>query len=262
VGTVTIYFLYKLSEYIWVYYTTLSFLKHLSSIPPTSGKFSMVLNPSSKTIGIKNVRQCMLAVAVLAGTLPIANPAHAVNLTIGNSVNDSFGATNTNEGQSFINDPSGSGATVNLNTWTFAFADPQSAINTSSLTLGIYAGTGNGGTLIGTAAAPNTTTTVFGFDAVQWVFAGGGLSLIETDTYTAVMQGTTSDTRGSNSNPYPNGEFTVGSNGSTFADNVFQATFSTAAPATSVPEPFTIIGTLTGGIAAIKMRKKLKAAVK
>ncbi|WP_157260131.1 PEP-CTERM sorting domain-containing protein [Chamaesiphon minutus] len=41
-------------------------------------------------------------------------------------------------------------------------------------------------------------------------------------------------------------------------------TFSTASPtaATSVPEPFTIIGTLVGGTAALRMRKKLKSAGK
>jgi hypothetical protein len=32
--------------------------------------------------------------------------------------------------------------------------------------------------------------------------------------------------------------------------------------ATAVPEPFTIIGTLIGGTAAVRMRKKLKATTK
>ena len=41
-------------------------------------------------------------------------------------------------------------------------------------------------------------------------------------------------------------------------------TFGTASPtaATSVPEPFTVIGTLVGGTAALRMRKKLKSAGK
>jgi hypothetical protein len=38
--------------------------------------------------------------------------------------------------------------------------------------------------------------------------------------------------------------------------------FGSANPATSVPEPFTIIGTLVGGTAAFRMRKKLKLAAK
>jgi hypothetical protein len=217
-------------------------------------------NPSPKTISIKNVRQCTLAVALFAGTLLVANPAHAVNLTIGNSVIDS-NIRSTNQGQSFINDPSGTGATVNLNTYTFAFDSPANATSAANLTLGIYAGTGNRGALIRTATAPNTTTTVFGRDAVQWVFAGG-LPLLETNTYTAVMQGDTVGVLGSNRNPYPNGVFTFDFSPFPTFDAAFQATFSAAAPTTSVPEPLTIIGTLTGGIAAIKMRKKLKSAVK
>jgi hypothetical protein len=39
--------------------------------------------------------------------------------------------------------------------------------------------------------------------------------------------------------------------------------FGSAAVATaSVPEPFTVIGTLVGGTAALRMRKKLKSASK
>jgi hypothetical protein len=38
---------------------------------------------------------------------------------------------------------------------------------------------------------------------------------------------------------------------------------STGAPApTDVPEPFTIVGTLVGGTAALRMRKKLKSNTK
>ena len=40
------------------------------------------------------------------------------------------------------------------------------------------------------------------------------------------------------------------------------ATTSVVTPTTAVPEPFTIIGTLVGGTAAIRTRKKLKAAAK
>jgi hypothetical protein len=44
-------------------------------------------------------------------------------------------------------------------------------------------------------------------------------------------------------------------------DNVTFGTASASA-ATAVPEPFTVIGTLVGGTAALRMRKKLKAAGK
>jgi hypothetical protein len=52
--------------------------------------------------------------------------------------------------------------------------------------------------------------------------------------------------------------FTDLSNSGVAIDNVNL----TAAAATSVPEPFTIIGTLIGGTAAARMRKKLKQASK
>ncbi|WP_373538670.1 PEP-CTERM sorting domain-containing protein [Chamaesiphon sp.] len=42
-------------------------------------------------------------------------------------------------------------------------------------------------------------------------------------------------------------------------DNLTVGTLSQVAPPTAVPEPFSIIGTLVGGTAALRMRKKLKA---
>lgn len=42
----------------------------------------------------------------------------------------------------------------------------------------------------------------------------------------------------------------------------FGTTISGAPTATAVPEPFTIVGTLIGGTAALRMRKKLKSATK
>ena len=45
-------------------------------------------------------------------------------------------------------------------------------------------------------------------------------------------------------------------------DGSYSLVATVAAPAAAVPEPFTIIGTLIGGTAAIRTRKKLKAAAK
>ena len=42
-------------------------------------------------------------------------------------------------------------------------------------------------------------------------------------------------------------------------DDLTVGSLSQVAPATSVPEPFTIIGTLIGGTAVVRMRKKLKS---
>ncbi|PSB55450.1 PEP-CTERM sorting domain-containing protein [Chamaesiphon polymorphus] len=49
--------------------------------------------------------------------------------------------------------------------------------------------------------------------------------------------------------------------GTTRLDNFRFGTVNAAAT-TAVPEPFTVIGTLVGGTAALRMRKKLKSAVK
>lgn len=58
-----------------------------------------------------------------------------------------------------------------------------------------------------------------------------------------------------------------GGNGVTnlYVTDVFLGSYnavSTAQPSTSVPEPFTVIGSLVGGTAALRMRKKLKLAGK
>jgi hypothetical protein len=45
-------------------------------------------------------------------------------------------------------------------------------------------------------------------------------------------------------------------------DNLTGASFAQIKPSTAVPEPFTIIGTLVGGTAAWRMRKKLKSTAK
>jgi hypothetical protein len=48
-------------------------------------------------------------------------------------------------------------------------------------------------------------------------------------------------------------------NGITGTDNVFGTIQVTSVPPTAVPEPLTIIGTIIGGTAAMRMRKKLKS---
>jgi hypothetical protein len=70
-----------------------------------------------------------------------------------------------------------------------------------------------------------------------------------------------------NADNYTGGKFVGAFNGSNFgaltttawysvnnADTTFIANFS---PAQSVPEPFTIVGTFVGGVAAFRMKKKL-----
>jgi hypothetical protein len=85
----------------------------------------------------------------------------------------------------------------------------------------------------------------------------------------------TGETFSLNSLDYPNRQFVGFTSDTAIASISFHATtgsgyteldnfrFGTVgAAATSVPEPFTIIGTLVGGTSALRMRKKLKSARK
>jgi hypothetical protein len=94
------------------------------------------------------IKQMGVVTALLVSTLVISNPASALITTIGNTVNDGDD-TFDNGGQSFINDPSGTNATINLNTWTFGFLDTESQSTAVATTLTIYNSAGNGGTLVG-----------------------------------------------------------------------------------------------------------------
>ncbi len=63
----------------------------------------------------------------------------------------------------------------------------------------------------------------------------------------------------------PNGasQLLLGINDDVFADNsgsIIATIGGTRAASTAVPEPFTIVGTLIGGTAALRMRKKLKSS--
>jgi hypothetical protein len=55
--------------------------------------------------------------------------------------------------------------------------------------------------------------------------------------------------------------FLASADGTGWSNNsgAFNVNVTTDAPTTAVPEPFTIIGTLIGGTAAVRMRKKLKS---
>lgn len=85
----------------------------------------------------------------------------------------------------------------------------------------------------------------------------------------------TGETININSLNFPDRQFVGFTSDTAIASISFQATgggtnstrldnfrFGTANAAASVPEPFTVIGTLVGGTAALRMRKKLKSAQK
>ena len=190
-------------------------------------------------------------VALLAATLAISDSASALNVTIGNSSQTMIASDLSALGQSFINDPSGTGASILLNDWTFAveefdFSTFTSKPLSSAATLNIYAGTGINGTLIGSATTYDSTVTLAGFTAAKWAFAGG-LSLIDNQTYTAAVISPANDSLGfkvSDTNPYPNGYVTRNASGDlTDDDTVFTANFSAGA-ATAVPFEFEATGGL------------------
>ena len=188
-------------------------------------------------------------IALLATTLAVSDSAMAINLTIGNS----FENTNVSNGdgstigQSFINDPTSlTGASILLNDWTFRVNERDFESNEFPLslaaTLNIYAGTGIGGELKGSA----TTYTTAGSGAnstATWTFAGG-LSLIDNQTYTAAVISSadlgfpaSSSTFAPNIDRYANGFVTRSVAGDfTTRDTIFTANFS-AAP-TAVPFEF------------------------
>lgn len=196
-------------------------------------------------------------VAILASTLAFSPAANAINFTIGNSSANSNG-TNVNLGQSFRNDPSASGSSINLETWTFSFFDVASQTTALSSVLTIYTGVGNGGSTVGTSS----NTAFGGGNAVTWTF-NGGLSIIDNVTYSAVLAPNLAIKTNSGLNPNPaylDGAFTFGSTSFNSDDTVFEATFSNV---TSVPfdfDPSFGVLLLGGAWAGNKALKKFKAS--
>jgi hypothetical protein len=120
-------------------------------------------------------------------------------------------------------------------------------------------GLSTGGSLIG----PNSAN--FGSILVGNGSIGYFKLFSTTSTATSLSTGTVtlSSIFGSQSSLLTNGTtlyFKV--NDTTYGDNVGSFAFNGTLSNTAVPEPFTIIGTLVGGTAAFRMRKKLQAVNK
>ncbi|WP_295620487.1 PEP-CTERM sorting domain-containing protein [Chamaesiphon sp. GL140_3_metabinner_50] len=109
-------------------------------------------------------------------------------------------------------------------------------------------------------------------DATSYLFSGRGINVAETDKSGAAIfyfanvnqvnfQFEADTLAPSSADPNPvfsgiDGDLSLYGTG---ALTGFATRVDTSATATAVPEPFTIIGTLVGGTAALRMRKKLKA---
>jgi hypothetical protein len=203
-------------------------------------------------------------IALLASTLAFSPSAFALNTTIGNSTSNTF-ASGPNAGQSFINDPTsplgtGTGAKINLDTWTFAFGNEFNQNIASGIALNIYSGTGNGGTLVGNAPSTNTSKVTFAsFPAVTWTFTGG-LLIDDNQTYTAVLVPDLIYAVNNNVSVYPNGSFTGGTISNDGIDAVFQGTFSAATPVPFEFSPALGLGVLGGLFALKRFVKKKKAS--
>ena len=215
---------------------------------------------------VENLMKMGGVIALLATTLAISDSATALNLTIGNSANTTVLSNGTNAfGQSFINDTNGSASPILLNDWTFMVSDfmPPFTNNPISglVTLSIYAGTGIGGTLIGSTTT-YTTAGSGNSSTATWTFAGG-LSLIDNQTYTAAVSSslTSLNFRTSSANPYANGILTRSNSGDlTGSDTVFTANFS--AGATAVPFEFETTSGLAILGGAWLLRRHLKNRTK
>ena len=181
------------------------------------------------------------------------------NLNIGNSVGNNTGG-GSNVGQSFINDPLGTGSLIKLNTWTVSLASAFDQTTALSSVLSIYSGIGNSGTLVGTSSTTASSTFDLG-NSVTWTFTGG-LQVTDNATYTAVLDSNLNyrTNVGVNPNPaYPNGAATVDTSVVANTDLVFQGAFSDAAPIPFEFEPSFGILLLGGAWAGKRALTKFKA---
>jgi hypothetical protein len=113
--------------------------------------------------------------------------------------------------------------------------------------------------MVGTAPSANASTVTFAsFPAVTWTFTGG-LSVIDNQTYTAVLAPDL-EYSVNFSSQYPNGNVTIGSIDEFPIDLVFRGTFSSATPVPFEFSPALGLGVLGGLFALKKLVKKKKAS--
>jgi hypothetical protein len=123
--------------------------------------------------------------ALLVSSLVISNPCYALNTTLSVTTFEQNRFISGDLGQSFINDPMGTGESIKIDTWTFTFANEFSQSLVDIKNLNIYSGIGSGGTIVGTSNA--TSKGFFGsFLSVTWTF-GGDFAITDTSTYTAAI---------------------------------------------------------------------------
>ncbi|WP_309744403.1 PEP-CTERM sorting domain-containing protein [Chamaesiphon sp. OTE_20_metabat_361] len=120
------------------------------------------------------------------------------------------------------------------------------------------------GTIVGTGQVPNPITatlpsfvTAVGLDVLPYNINDRNTVSISTGDSTTFTIGNNVQFIGFTSTT-PITSLTLSGNGGLLFDNLVHGQINSSAAA--VPEPFTIIGTLIGGTAAFRMRKKIKDA--
>ena len=141
---------------------------------------------------------------------------------------------------------------------------------------GIRVAKGTG--LVGYQIANSTTAVLPSEDATSYLFSGRGTNVTEgvpnngaavlyfqnVNSVTLTSEANTTASTGAENPVYTgiDGDLSLISQATLNNTSQFKAVVSTASTALPVPEPFTVIGTLIGGTAAFRMRKKLKASNK
>ena len=233
------------------------------------------LNNSSNSIET-SFRSTSLTQILAIGTLAIgtslgiaAAPAHAVALNNGslsftdgtsdffaNSSNSSFTVNfnNTLPAIAFVNSSTG-------DFLTSGFPTPGNySINTPSATftqVGITSNyTLNNALVFTFAAGGGTNVTVGAGSQFLRTFNGNSVAFASNGTVNTTVSNSFGTVNTSSFNLALNDTSATGAGG-------YSVLLSTSTPPpTAVPEPFTIIGTLVGGTAAVRMRKKLAATQK
>jgi hypothetical protein len=198
-------------------------------------------------------------------------PASAANLTFSSTVNSGSptGLALAGGGNFLSTDVFSLSATGTAN--YAGFPNPAYVTNAAGVTTQAYTGTPNipvGGSNPGannaTAGALLIGNGTIGYFQLFPTNATNGLGSGTPPNTVSFSNITLASIFGTALNTTPTSSLNIITNDTVYADNVgvFTLNGSIAAPSTAVPEPFTIIGTLVGGTAAVRLRKKLQAVNK
>jgi hypothetical protein len=245
--------------------------------------------PLNKEEKIKMSSKHLLAISGLAigiATGISATPASAVSITPGSVLAFNDGAANTagtisptTVGNSFTGTFNGNNAAIvsSATTGTFSTLLSPFGAKTVNTTSSIFSRVGLSTTVPGGIDYSNSAPLTFNFGtAGTLTVPTGAFFLADTSPtpgnttfriYTSATApgapnffGTFLNGTDSSTVQFNDFRFEVTTVGSPIATGSYSLT-ATAVPTAAVPEPFTIIGTLVGGSAALRMRKRLMSSL-